>query len=288
MKFLICYFSGTGNTKKVVEKYKETFETNGHEATLVALPAKNVADIKFGSFDAVGFAYPIHGFNAPAVLLNFVQEIQKLSETQKAFIFKTSGEPILLNSASSLKLQKLLRQKNFSIENEFRYIMPYNMIFRHTEHRAHVMWETAQKLIPLDVAKILRGEKTRERRFFMDAAFAWVLRIEHFGAWFNGLFFHVDKNCIHCGKCVRNCPVSNITEKNGRFHFGAKCTMCMRCSFHCPTNAIHIGMFNGWKVNGAYKFAEPAEQEIDAHARYCKKAYDEYFAEAERRITETL
>lgn len=287
MNILIYYFSGTGNTRKVTDKYKSVFEAFGYAVKIVTLPISNEDDLIVDGFDIVGLAYPIHGFNAPQVLLDLAKLLPYQKSTKKTFIFKTSGEPILLNSASSLKLKKILKKKNFSVDNEFRYIMPYNMIFRHTEHRASVMWDTAQKLVPLDVAKIINGEKTTERRFFFDSIFAWILRIEHFGAWFNGLFYRVDDACIHCGKCVKNCPTHNITEMaNGKFRFSNKCTMCVRCSFLCPVNAISIGMFDGWRVNGEYKFEEPDEIEVDKHANYCRKAYEEYFQEAERRIAE--
>lgn len=287
MNILIYYFSGTGNTHKVTEKYKQSFEKAGHTVKIVSLPVVNEDDLIVDGFDIVGLAYPIHGFNAPKILLDLAKSLPFQKSTKKTFIFKTSGEPVLANSVSSLKLKKLLKKKNFSVDNEFRYVMPYNMIFRHTEHRAAVMWETAQKLVPLDVAKIINGENTYEHRFFMDSAFAWILRIEHFGAWLNGFFYRVNGDCIHCGKCVKNCPTHNITEMaNGKFHFSNKCTMCVRCSFQCPTSAISIGMFNFMKVNGVYKFSEPTEPEIDKHENYCRKAYEEYFKEAEKRIAE--
>ena len=76
----------------------------------------------------------------------------------------------------------------------------------------------------------------------------------------------------------------NITLENGEFHFGKKCLMCMRCSFNCPKNAIKIGWFNGWKVNGPYNFNKPEKEEIDKHKRYCKNSYKKYFRENEEKI----
>ncbi len=37
--------------------------------------------------------------------------------------------------------------------------------------------------------------------------------------------------------------------------------MCMRCSFTCPKDAIKIGLFEGWHVNGPYDFKKIRELE---------------------------
>ena len=84
--------------------------------------------------------------------------------------------------------------------------------------------------------------------------------------------------CINCGKCVKACPVQNITLKDGKFRFGGHCLGCTACSFNCPTNAINIGMLNGWKVNGAYNFGASIDGLTEKDVcRYCHKSYIRYF-----------
>ena len=94
-----------------------------------------------------------------------------------------------------------------------------------------------------------------------------------------GKGFRVDKSkCINCGKCVKACPVQNITLKDGKFRFGGHCLGCTACSFNCPTNAINIGMLNGWKVNGAYNFGASTDGLTEKDVcRYCHKSYIRYF-----------
>ncbi|MDE6399069.1 MAG: hypothetical protein K2L51_07090, partial [Clostridiales bacterium] len=93
-------------------------------------------------------------------------------------------------------------------------------------------------------------------------------------------------NCLHCNKCVRDCPTNNIKVEDGKFTFGKKCLMCTRCSFLCPADAIKIGWFEKWKVNGAYNFNNPEGTEQKSHKNYCKKSYAKYFARSERKIEE--
>lgn len=48
----------------------------------------------------------------------------------------------------------------------------------------------------------------------------------------------VDHNlCVGCGKCAKNCPVRNITLRDG-VTFKDKCIYCQRCIHGCPVNAI--------------------------------------------------
>lgn len=88
-------------------------------------------------------------------MYRFVRRLPKVKD-KDYFIVKTSGEPVAMNNASSIHLVKKLKKKGFSrLTNEYHYVMPYNMIFRHTDEQAQKMWHTAQKLIPIDVEEIL-------------------------------------------------------------------------------------------------------------------------------------
>lgn len=284
MKILICYFSGTGNTKRVVDKFASCLEEKGNSVVVrrVELPFNENLE----EFDLLGFGYPVHAFNAPKIMLDFVKKLPKLTKVKEAFILNTSGEPLKLNNISSIKLTSLLKKKNIAVNNEFHYVMPYNIIFRHTDKMAFRMWDTAQKIIPLDVKKLLNGEKTKLKKVFLGRPVAHLMRIEHWGGRFNGKHYKMLPECVKCGCCVNICPTKNITIENGELKFGKKCIMCMRCSFLCQKNAIKIGFFNKWKVNGAYNFNNPNDTTEDMHKRYCKKAYERYFADCEKRIAE--
>ena len=84
MKTIICYFSGTGNTKKVVLKYVEEFLANGWEAE--ATPIENADNIDFSKYDSVGIAYPIHAFNAPSNMVDFCKAMPKMKDKKQLYI----------------------------------------------------------------------------------------------------------------------------------------------------------------------------------------------------------
>lgn len=282
MKIAIFYFSRTGNTKKIADLYRQSFIADGHECELFSLPLTQQEE--FDGYDLLGIGYPIHSFNAPEIVLQFAKSLPKRKDRLKAFIFKSSGEPVKMSRVSSLKLIKLMQKRGYDVTNEYQYIMPYNMIFRHTDHMAYKMWETEKKLAPIDCGDILNGVPRTEKKLFMGDFLAWVMRIEHWGAHLNGLFYRVKDDCVSCGKCAKNCPVGNITIKDGKPVFGNQCMLCARCSFYCPKDCIKIGLLNGWRINGEYSFKDGDPNEKNGHENYCKKAYERYFKEAEERI----
>ena len=287
MKNAIIYvFSGTGNTKKACDIYKSEFEKNGVETTLYTVKKgfENLPDPN--NFDYVGFAYPIHGFNAPYIMLDLAKALPKANGTKQYFVVKTSGEPLKINNVSSIKFNDIMKKKGYVLMSEYHYVMPYNMIFRHTDEMAVRMKNTLEQLASVEAREVLCGVEHKLSKVPFGRFVTWVVRIEQPAMKVNGRFFKVDGNkCIKCGTCAKNCPVGNIKmDGNGKFSFGGDCVMCTRCSFNCPTNAFDIGMLNGWKVNGRYSYKLPEKPEEDKHAWYCKKAYKRYFEEAQKKI----
>ncbi|MBQ9495484.1 MAG: EFR1 family ferrodoxin [Treponema sp.] len=286
MKLLFCYYSGTGHTKRIVDLYKKSFEQNdasvdAHNIENAAFPF-NVAD-----YDAIGFFYPVYAFNAPWFMVDFIASLPAQVVPKNCFIAASSGEPLVLNFSSRSKIQTLLKKRNFCITNHYNYVMPYNIMFRHTDERAYAMIETAKQLVPLDVQEIISGKSVVLHLPMIFRFISFVFRIEFWGGRFNGTFYRTTDACTKCGLCIKKCPVHNIAAaSDGKPVFGKNCLMCQRCSMYCPTDAIIIGLFNSWKVHGRYTFKKPSEAEVDTHPFYLSASYKRYFKKAAKRIAE--
>lgn len=267
----IYVFSGTGNTLKCAKALETALTEQG-----AAVRLHEIAD---GSETAAErdlvLCYPVYGFNMPRILKTFCRN---LATGGNVWFLKTSGEPLHLNDNSSAQMIRILKKKGYRIKGEFHYIMPYNMVFRHTDETASLMWKTAEERIPEAAQMIAEGVETPIRSPFSAKSISALCRIEH---WFypkNGRLFRVDQiKCVRCMKCVNSCPTKNISFEDGKFRFGKNCIGCVRCSFRCPTEAIRIGLIDFMRVNGPYDFTR--DPKGAAIGRYCKKAYRRYFSE---------
>ena len=285
MRAVFYVFSGTGNTRRVSEKLAKEWCALGHEAVL--------ADIRVNGeypdpadFDVVVVGYPVHGFNAPTSVLKFLKSLPKRKgERRPAYLVRSSGEPLRLNDASGITPRRILKKRGFEILGEFHFVMPYNIIFRHSDGMAARMWQDAE-LLAGEYARTMSGlerKKTGVNVFKRMAAFC--VRIEHTAMPFIGHHFKATKSCAGCGACAKLCPQGNITMKDGKPKFARACVGCMACAFGCPKDAIKTGVLNSWRVNGAYTFegAPATDREV---CRYCRKSYLRYFHNAEKNMEE--
>ena len=275
-KLAIYYFSGTGNTLRVCKLIKENFEELGGEADLINIDAPYASEVSPENYDVFAIAYPVHGFNAPQIVSDYVKTF---TEGKGAYyVIKSSGEPAAANRDSSHQIVKILRKKGYEMMDEFHYVMPYNMIFRHSQDMVDMMWKRACDAASFDAKEIFEGGRGAIKQKFRHRFISRLFTLEHGGMRIIGRGFKVDTDkCIKCGRCVKDCPVQNITFDGEKFSFGKKCLGCVRCSFNCPVNAIHISILEGWKVNGAYKIGETAEYDESKVCRYCNKSYRKYF-----------
>ena len=278
MKAAFYSFSATGNTKRICGLFAEELKKSGYETEYFAI--RQGADYAPPSgFDLVFVAYPVHGFSAPRIMIDFAKGLPD-GNGQGYYIIKTSGEPLRANDASSSGLRRKMSAKGYEFKGEFHYVMPYNMLFRHSDKMVALMWRAALNTVPRDAALAAAGGERFPEVPAHARAIRGMLSFEHGGMRILGKFFRVDRaKCISCGQCVKLCPLGNITmSADGQIGFGNKCMWCTACSFHCPQDAIKIGAMNRFKVNGPYSFSDDtdgitAEDVCD----YCHDAYIRYF-----------
>ncbi len=202
-------------------------------------------------YDYAGFGFPVHAFNAPLMFLRFLRVLPKTTHN-KAFVFKTSGEPARLNAEASCSVCRILIKKGFDVVLDAHMLMPYNILFRYPDGLAKQMALYTDALSELLVTRLLNGERDAFRFNRLRRLISLIMRIEWFGAWLNGRLYTVNsQKCSRCLLCVKSCPSANITY-DGRFHFGGRCAMCMRCVMYCPKDAIHFGILRPLRVNGGY------------------------------------
>ena len=282
MNILFCVFSGTGNTRRVAETLAARLAEFGHTSDLhmikngVPMPA-------VGGYDLLIVGYPVHAFNAPTAALKFLKQLPP-SAGMPVYLLRTSGEPSKLNDASGIEPRRILKKKGYEVKGEFTYVMPYNIIFRHSDGMVARMWQAALARIARDARTVdkLEGELRKVGPIRRSAAF--VLRIEHPAMPLIGKTFRVSKKqCVGCGACADLCPSGNIRMENGHPKFGMHCVGCMGCAFSCPQDAVRISVLNLWRVNGKYAFTGEASTDEET-CRYLHGMYNRYFHESEDKV----
>ena len=69
--------------------------------------------------------------------------------------------------------------------------------------------------------------------------------------------------CKGCGWCADNCPVNNISIKDGRPVFANECIMCFRCVYGCPINAIESKSLTVFKDGFSLAATEKRMKEVE-------------------------
>lgn len=279
MKIGFFAFTGTGNTLRVCNILASELGKNG-ATTEINL----ICDLKDASiaqdYDKIIIANPVHGFNTPKPMVDFLQTLPVEKNCKEVYLVRVSGEALKLNNAAGIVPKKILAKKGYKTRGEFMFVMPYNIIFHHTDEMAARMELTAKKRAAKDAMTILNGDKRLTRNSLFNRIVSFVCRIENVAFPISGKHYKTTEDCCGCGVCAKSCPRKNIEIVDGKPVFGGSCIGCMGCAFGCPKDAITISFLNGWRVNGAYNFdCEPAtdEQVCD----YCKKSYLKYFHEYE-------
>ncbi len=253
MKILLIYYTGTYNTKYLTEWLRTSLVEKGHKVVTVQVD-KDTPTVSTDGYDFIGFGYPIYAFNSPQMFNGYVKKL-KFTKGQKFFIYKQSGETYKVNNASSRTLKKIIRRNKGDLVAEQHFMFPYNIHFRMEDNFIKQELYYDAKLLKVLVYEIENGLRDVIKSNVFYNIHSFILSIQKPGAHINGLFYRVDKKkCTKCGQCIRECPAHNISMKKDKIHFSSHCQMCMRCTMFCPHDAIKMGLFNGWRVNGRYHF----------------------------------
>lgn len=264
MKCLLIYFTGTFNTRYTSQILKKRFENDGDEVDLYEIDPLKLERLDLSRYDLVGLGYPIYGYNAPWPFLKFIRH-QKFPKGIRTFIYKNSGETEKVNDASSLFVWRKLKRSKAIIENEYHFMMPYNIHFRFEEDLVKEILDMDEKLYDILLYEVKNRIPNIKRYKLWHRIVTRVVSIQFVGGDVNSFFYKVrQEKCVDCNLCIKQCPMQNIYRaENNQIKFHHNCLMCMRCSFFCPTAAIDIGILQGWKVTGRYDFEKIRNMKLE-------------------------
>lgn len=251
-KIKIAYYSGTGGTSRAAKYFAIAFNDDRHKIEIQQINSSTF-DIN-NKYDLLILLYPVHAFNAPRAVYNWISHLEKVNNTPAVVISVSGGGEIIPNTACRRSPIKRLEKKGYTIIYEKMLVMPSNVMIETNETLARKLLEILPKKVFAIVEDIKKGVIRRTKPFFIDKIFSHIGEMEKFGTKYFGKKIKYTDACNGCGWCVENCPAGNITMEEKRPVFSNKCHMCLNCIYGCPNKALvsNIGKFlilkNGYNL----------------------------------------
>lgn len=260
MNVELRYFSGTGNSYKIIDTCRERFIQNGYDVTLSSVidsPAINE------EVDLVGFCFPVYAFGIPRICRQYLLNLAAVKNMVKAFVLITAGD--FQEAGFSVKEStRFLKKKGFDVTYTRVIEMPANwtvLLNPPSKDEARTMIDNGIVEANQVVKDILNGV-TRHHRFNYPPTYSkfGFYRDYYLFKWL-GLSnywreFRVDGTCDACGLCEKLCPTNSITMTPDAPEWSKTCEQCMRCVNYCPKQAIFLK--SGGSIKGKNIYYEPS------------------------------
>lgn len=237
---MILYFSATGNTEYIAQELAR--QLNDECVNLLPRVKANDHSVLHSETPLILCA-PVYVCEMPRFLSQHLRE-QTFTGSREVYCVFTSGGYC---GISGLLAKKLFRKKGMTYRGHAEIKMPRNYV----ANDAYPMLEreeiesrirSARQQLGDVASSIRQGKNLSARHIFL---FETLVTVPFNPVWCKFKltardFFSTD-SCIGCGKCVRLCPLNNISLRDGHPEWGNQCTHCMACIGNCPVEAIEYG-----------------------------------------------
>ena len=246
MKGIICYYSGSGNTKLACEYIKK--KISNADLELYNIIRNVIPD--FSVYDIVGFATFTDFWGVPQYFHDFFERINS-TPGMNAFAFNTYG---FISGKTLRQLIQLAKNKQLNVFAGYSLHTPENyppmrvrnMTFDNAPKPSELKnFDAFISKLDFILGGIAKGKETEKEIKIglinrILPAFARTQAKKDFGQQ------DVDKSiCTKCGVCAKGCPYEAINLNPYPVFDHSKCFGCWFCYNHCPTKAIFTKKFNG-------------------------------------------
>jgi Pyruvate/2-oxoacid:ferredoxin oxidoreductase delta subunit/NAD(P)H-dependent FMN reductase len=258
MKIELNYFTGTGNSWKILETCKEVFIENHHSVSIS--PIGSESQTAQGA-DLLGFCFPVYAFGIPRICRRYLKQLPKFSNTQHAFVIITAGKGDEAGFSVN-QCEKLLRKRNCSVIYSAVVEMPINW----TTYMNPPSGQEALRIIEAGLKQAREIGNDIEKGIRKYHIFNIPENYGRFGLYkeyylfkYLGLknmwrSFKVYSSCNGCETCSKICPTASIIVVNKKPRWSSSCEQCMRCVNYCPRQAIYQSIGGGTSGRNRYHF----------------------------------
>lgn len=235
---MILYFTGTNNSRYIAEKISKALNES-----IICINDK-IKENDTSTIlvkDRIIFVLPTYAWRIPKVVEDWIRKTEFLG-SRKAWFIMNCGEDI----GNAAKYNKgLCDDTLFTYMGTAKVVMPENYIAMFDvpdkEESAGII-NKADLVIDKIINDLLdRKPFMDEKATFLDKMKSGPVNPLFYKLFVKASLFKTDDKCISCGKCVKCCPLNNISIKEGKPVWGKNCTHCMACICNCPAEAIEYG-----------------------------------------------
>ncbi|CDI48093.1 EFR1 family ferrodoxin [Clostridium tetani] len=237
MRGVLCYFSGTGNTKWIADKFKYYFNMKNIKLDIINIEEKQ--DMELSEYNFLVIGTPIYGELHPKIVDTFLNNLPEGNKI-KTILYSTQGS----KKASALNvIESKIENKDYTVVSKIMFKMTNNFYFsigkKASSKEIDEILLSCERKIKNTVNNFI-GEKYIKEKANRLRVILSKIASKHFNNYLHNLSKNLSssEDCIRCALCLRNCPQNNITFENGHVVFHSKCMMCLRCIYICPTNEI--------------------------------------------------
>lgn len=262
MKIDLRYFTGTGNSFKILDTCREVFIRFNHETTILEINPEGSFP---GESDLLGFCFPVYAFGIPRICRKYLKSMYRFKDRQKVFVLITAGGSDE-SGFSVAESEKILRHKNCDIVYTGVIQMPINWTtspvppFPPSKEEAAMIIKEGVELAKMMAHDIISGIRKYHEfdypvrytriRFYKDY---WLFK--YMGIQNMWRTFKVYNTCNGCRLCSIICPTGSIKIEKNKPVWSSTCEQCMRCVNFCPNESIYQSM--GGETLGKNKYHEP-------------------------------
>lgn len=239
-KVHIHYFTGTGNTKFVVDELSKAFRKLKWKPVISNM--EQTIEPEFAKDALHLFLFPVLGFSVPDTAVKYIRSLPMLENAHAAIVFTAGGYA----GYAHVQAEKELVRKGFTVRFNSLLECPDNwtqMTNPMPLEKAKPLLKEVERQIPSLAKKILSSEHSKPELRNLKGFLSFLVNLgfSKLGRFMLGMAFVADQRCNACGLCVRTCPSKNISFKkifSKRLYWGWNCVGCNRCINTCPKEAI--------------------------------------------------
>lgn len=232
------YFSGTGNSRYAVEVFLGKYDDT---AKAFSIEDENIVSYIKDNEEIV-FCYSVQYSNIPKMLKDFIDQNLHLWKGKKIFVIATMG---LFSGDGAGILARRLQRYGAKIIGGLHLKMPDSIAdvkaLKRPALKNKELVREAKEKIEGAVQSMKNGKPPQEGiglLYHMAGLFGQRLYFYSKTKQYTDKLKIDTQKCVGCGKCERQCPMSNLVMEHNLAKAGDKCTMCYRCINTCPKRAI--------------------------------------------------